>query len=119
MVIKKNNVLELQKLSVRYINDGVEIEAEVGEEGTGWWIELEEKWDNISSVVFFETEYTEDQIKRFEEIKNMDINENVANEYVLDGTIGSGLEVMTMQKENQELKQLLADLTETMLMGGL
>ena len=39
-------------------------------------------------------------------------------DYVMEGTIGEGLEVLELKKENEELKQLLADLTETVLLGG-
>ena len=48
----------------------------------------------------------------------MNIADTVASEYVIDGTIGDGLEIMELKRENEELRQLLADLTEVVLLGG-
>ena len=48
----------------------------------------------------------------------MDIADTVASEYVMEGIIGDGLEILELKRENKELKQLLADLTEVVLLGG-
>jgi len=118
MVIKKQEEFELQTLSVRYTKDGQEFEKEVGEEGRAWWVAIEQKWENITYVEFFETIYTESQLVRFNEIKSVKGNENTINEYVMHGKIGDALETMVLKKQNEELRQLLADLIEVMLMGG-
>ena len=54
--------------------------------------------------------YTDEQLARFEEIKNMDISEGILNDYVMDNKIGEGLEMLALKKENANLQDLIAGL---------
>ena len=121
MIIKKNNELRLSEQKVKYIQHGVEIEQIVGEEGIQWWNDFAEKWEHTNIVEFINIEYTAEQLGRFEEIKELDIADNIANDYVMDGVVSDGvvsdgLGLFILKKENKDLKKLLADLTEEILM---
>ena len=118
MIIKKNNELKLAEKKVKYIQRGIEIEQIVGEEGIQWWNDFAEKWEHTSIIGFEDVQHTEQQVKRFEEVKNMKASESILQDYVVEGIIGEGLEILALKKENEELKQLMADLTETVLLGG-
>lgn len=118
MLYKDSEGLKLSTKKVRYIQNGEEIEQFVGSEGTQWWIDFANKWEHTNIVEFVDVVYTAEQLARYEEIKTMDINESVLQEYVENGMAGQGLEVLALKKENEELRQLLADLTETVLLGG-
>ena len=118
MLYKDNEGLKLSAKKVRYIQNGEEIEQFVGSEGTQWWIDFANKWEHTNIIEFVDVVYTAEQLARYEEVKAMDINESVLQEYVENGMAGQGLEVLALKKENEELRQLLADLTETVLLGG-
>lgn len=118
MLIKTLNGWNLAEYTVRYTHRGEEVEQIVGEEGKEWWLDFAEKWEDTNIVEFTDMVYTEEQLARLEEIKNLDIADNIANEYVMDGIIGAGMEVFALEKENAKLRGLLADLTEVVLLGG-
>ena len=108
----------LSEKKVKYIQHGEEVEQFVGEEGVQWWVEFGEKWDHTEIVGFENMEYTEAQLTRLEDIKSVNAPDNIIEDYVMEGIIGEGLEVLSIRKENEELRQLLADLTEVVLLGG-
>ena len=58
-------------------------------------------------------------LDRFEEIKNLDLADSLANDYVMDSVVCDGLELLIAKKENENLKKMLADLAEIVLMGGM
>ena len=106
----KDGVIKLAEENIRYTRRGTEYLQPVTE-GRQWWNDFESKWDDIQIIVFETIEYLPEQLMRFNEIKDLDLPESILNDYVMDGIIGKGL-------ENLQLKQLLADLTEVVLLGG-
>jgi len=119
MIYKENNDLVMANEKVLYKRNGETIEQYVTSEGKEWWLDFAEKWEDMTIVEFVDVVYTSEQLARFEEVVNTNISEAVLNDYVMDGIVGEGLEVVMLKKENEELKQTLADLIETVLMGGL
>ncbi len=117
MLYRDQEGLKMSQKSITYIRNGEEIQQDIGVEGEAWWQDFAEKWA-IEVIEIRDKEYTPEQFARFEEIKDMQINETVLQAYVEDGITGEGLEVVALKKENEELKQLLADLIETILLGG-
>lgn len=116
MLFKGKEGLELSQTKVRFIENGVEQEKFVGPEGKQWWLNFAEKWN--TNVKFTDATYTPEQLARFEEVKETDLSENVLQDYTENGVVGKGLEMLVLKKENEELKQLLADLSEVVLLGG-
>jgi hypothetical protein len=119
MLLKTIDGYELATSKVVYTKNGEQIEQVVGEEGQQWWLNFAEKWDHTNIIEFTDVVYTDEQLARLEEVKNLDISDSVASEYVMEGIIGEGLEMLTLQKKNAELESLLADLTEVVLLGGM
>jgi len=101
---------------VKYVENG--IEQEVCTSDPSWYQSFEQMHDNFSIANITEIVYTPEQLARLEEIKSMPIADTVANDYVIEGIHGDGLEMFALQKENHELKELLADLAELVLLGG-
>jgi dihydrofolate reductase len=117
MLYRDSEGLKLAQEKVVYTRNGTEYEQPVIE-GRNWWLDFEQKWDDMEIVRFEHIEYTEEQLTRFEEVKAMVLSQNTLNDYVMEGVAGAGLEILVLKKENEELKQLLADLTEVVLLGG-
>ena len=118
MLYNSKEGLELSTLKVRYMRNGETIEQEVGQEGKQWWLDFASKWDDTEIIGFVDVAYTVEQLTKFEEIRGLSIATNILNDYVMEGIVGEGLEMLQLKKENQELRSLLADLTETVLLGG-
>lgn len=123
MLYKDNVGLKLSDTKVKYIRDGEESEQFVSSEGKQWWLDFAEKWDHTKIIEFVDVEYTDEQLSRFEEIESLDANEEILNNYVIEGVFpietDHPLRNLQLQKENEELQQRLADLTEVVLMGGM
>lgn len=119
MIFKNNGLLELPKLKVKYTKSNETIEQFITEEGKQWWLDFDAKWDDIEIIEFIDVSYTQDQLDRFEEIKGINTNEEALNEYVMNGTLDDKLGELKLKKENEYLRQRLADLTEVVLMGGI
>ncbi|HSH35332.1 hypothetical protein [Schnuerera sp.] len=117
LVQKQANEWQLFTHKVRFIDNGVE--SEVYTSDVAWYNKFAEIHDNFSLVEVTEVTYTAEQLSRLEEIKNLNISDSVANDYVIEDIAGEGLELLALKKENNELRQLLADLTEEVLMGGM
>lgn len=119
MIYKNKEGIQLATQNVKYLQHGEEKEQIVGSEGEQWWIDFADKWEHTEIIEFVDIEYTNEQLERFEEIKDIAIAENILNDYVINGMIGEGLALFSLKKENEHLKQTLADLTETVLLGGI
>ena len=117
LLYKDSEGLKLAQEKVVYTRNGTEYEQPIIED-RNWWLDFEQKWEDMKIVRFESIEYTEEQLTRFEEVKGMDLSQNILNDYVMEGIIGEGLEILALKKENEELKQLLTDLTEVVLLGG-
>ena len=119
VLLRDEKGLKLVKEKVLYKRNGIEYEQPVVE-GRDWWLDFEEKWNDMEIVGFEDIQYTEEQLTRLEEVRDINnVSEHILNDYVMEGIIGEGLEILALKKENEELKQVLADLTETMLLGGM
>lgn len=117
VLLRENGVLKLVSEKVLFTRGGIEQEQSVVE-GRDWWLNFEKQWDDMAITGFEDIAYTNEQLLRFEEVKSLTVCENVLGDYVMDGVIGGGLEMLALEKENKELRQLLADLTEAVLLGG-
>lgn len=110
---------------VRYAQNGKEIEQYVGSEGHDWWVDFADKWEHTEIIEFIPVEPTEEQLVRFDEVSQLNIPDgfsDILSDYVEDGVFPDGIShpliALELKKENEELKQLLADLTEVVLLGG-
>lgn len=110
MVYTEDNEYKLRKEAIVYTR-GDEEYTQVVVEGRQWWIDFEAKWEDMAIVEFKDIAYTDEQLQRFEEIKDIDANEDLLSEYVMSGEARGELEILA-------IKQLMADLTETVLLGG-
>ena len=113
---KQDNEWGLFTHKVEYVENGTEQVAYTND--PSWYQTFEQMHSNFNVVNITEVTYTSEQLARLEEIKNMSITDTVANDYVIEGIHGDGLEMFALQKENNELKELLADLAELVLLGG-
>ena len=116
LVFKENGKWKLFSHKVRYIDNGTEYETCTTD--VGWYETFSQIHNNFELVEIEKINYTTIQIERLSEVENANLAYSIINDYVMEGTIGEGLEVLELKKENEELKQLLADLTETVLLGG-
>ncbi len=115
MLIKTLDGWKLAEHTVRYTQNGEEIEQVVGEEGREWWLDFAEKWEHTQIVEFTDLHYTAEQLTRLEEIQSIGEGYMEAcSDYVLNGNI-SDVEPFQVMR----LKQTLADLTEVVLLGGM
>ena len=115
MLIKTLSGWKLAEHTVRYIQKGEEIEQVVGEEGKEWWLDFAEKWEHTQIIEFTDLHYTSEQLTRLEEIQGIGEGYMEAcSDYVLNGKIPD-----VEPFEGRKIKQLLADLTEVVLMGGM
>lgn len=115
MLIKTLNGWRLAEHTVRYIQKSEEIEQVVGEEGKEWWLDFAGKWEHTQIIEFTDLYYTPEQLARLEEIQ--EIGEGymeACSDYVLNGNIPDAVPF-----EGRKIKQLLTDLTEAVLMGGM
>lgn len=115
MLIKTPNGWRLAEHTVRYTQNGEEIEQIVGEEGKEWWLDFAEKWEHTQIIEFTDLHYTPEQLARLEEIQ--EIGEGwveECNDYVLNGNVPDAKPF-----ESIKIKQLLADLAEIALLGGI
>lgn len=113
---KVNGKWKLHTHKVRFLNKNDEQESYTS--NIGWYEKFATLHDDFEILDVILMQYTEKQLGRLAEIETMDIADTVASEYVMEGIIGDGLEILELKRENKELKQLLADLTEVVLLGG-
>ena len=113
---KQDNEWGLFTHKVEYVENGIEQSAYTND--PSWYQAFEQMHENFSVTNITEIVYTLEQLARLEEIKSMPIADTAANDYVMERIHGDGLEMFALQKENSELKGLLADLAELVLLGG-
>ena len=119
MLIKTLDGWKLAEHTVRYTQNGEEIEQVISEEGKEWWLDFADKWADMEIIEFTNLHYTDEQLARLEEIKIMELSDNVLDEYVINGVAGESMGTFALQKENENLRALLADLAEVVLLGGI
>ncbi len=108
--------MELVTHRVKFVDKNGE--QEVYTSDVAWYEQFATMHSDFSLLEVTEMTYTTEQLERLEDVKNLDLADTVLNDYVLEGIVGEGLEILALKKENEELKQLLADLTEVVLLGG-
>ena len=113
MLIKTPEGWELAEHTVIYTQNGEQKEQVVGEEGKQWWLDFAEKWEHTEIVEFTELHYTEEQFNRLEKINGMVADSEELENYVLNGVVGVSEPLRVMR-----LEEMLADLTEEVLFGG-
>lgn len=116
LVERVNGKWELYTHRIRFVDKGND--QEVYTSDVAWYEKFATLHDDFEILDVILMQYTEKQLGRLAEIETMDIADTVASEYVMEGIIGDGLEILELKRENKELKQLLADLTEVVLLGG-
>ena len=119
MVYKQGNEYKLATTKVKYIQNEENMEQVVCEEGTQWWEDFAEKWEHTEIVGFEDIVYSQEILDRFEEVRNLNLADNLMNDYVMNNVACEDLELMIARKENENLKKMLADLTEIVLLGGM
>ena len=98
---------------VRYIQHGEEITQYVGSEGHDWWVDFEQKWAHTEIIEFIPVEPpTEEQLKRLEEVNQLNIPDGFVYEcsqYVEFGIFPEGvnhvlrpIQIMKQQDEQDE-----------------
>ena len=116
LVERVNGKWELYTHRIRFVDKGND--QEVYTSDVAWYENFSTLHEGFELTEVVPMQYTEKQLERLSQIKTMDIADTVASEYVMEGIIGDGLEILELKRENKELKQLLADLTEVVLLGG-
>ena len=120
MLYRKNNEWSIVPFKVKYTERGKEKEQYTHDKQ--WWLDFAEKWDHIEILEFIDVIPTADQAARVEEIKG--IEEGFCaecSEYVETGELcedNIALQNLKLKKDYEKLKQLLADLTAEVLLGG-
>lgn len=124
MIYIKNNELVLADEMVTFERNGKVYEEEVGEEGKEWWFDFEKKWENMKIINFKKIEFSEEQLLRLEEIKELELNNcDAVGEYVETGTFPIGshkLKALEIEKEIKKDKDIIDALTlEILKLKGL
>ena len=115
MLYFKDGQLNLCPHKVFYTQNGEEYEAYTNDKQ--WWENFAEQWDHTTINTFEDVVYSEAQVLRFEAIKhNPEGFADVCAMYVETGQFPSA---PGHPLEPQEMKELLADLIELQLMGGI
>ena len=125
MLIADGGYLKLYPWRVKYTQYGDIIE-QWALPNKEWWTDFAAKWEHTEIIEFVEVELTEAQLERAEEIEDMPLDEgyrSMAIDYILHGVFPEGvshpLRGLQVEKEQQKLRGLLADLTEVVLLGGM
>ena len=114
MLYWKDGQLNLCPYRVSYTQHGEQQEAYT--DNKAWWESFAQQWDHTTIQSFENVNYTAEQLQRYEEIKNMpEGHAAVCSEYVKTGQFPSE---PSHPLEGLEVKELLADLIEMQMMGG-
>lgn len=113
----KNKKWNLITHKVKFIDNSTENETYTSD--VDWYEKFNEMHSGFRLKEVTEVSYSQEQLERFEEVKNMVLADSVASDYIIDGITGRGLEMIALRKENKDLRQTLADLTEVVLLGGM
>ena len=75
---------------IKYVQHGEDLEQYAADKE--WWLDFEREWDHTTINEIIEVEYSDAQVRRFEEIENMPEDFGHAySEYVEKGTFDSEL----------------------------
>lgn len=113
---KENGELKLSSLKVKYEQHGEVIEKYVLGEGRKWWEDFNEKWDNVILIEFNDVSHTAEQLTRFENVKNISANEEILNDYILEGIFPEGV---NHPLRNIQVEKDMSDMFFEIMMGGM
>lgn len=101
---------KLAEQQITYIHRDERITKPIGAEGKDWWIEFEKKWQDMKIIEIKPFIPTEEQLKRFEEIKNLP-EEKYADAicYMENG------EFPVIKEEKKEKETTLDDIQKTQM----
>ena len=84
-----------------------------------WWEDFANKWEHTTIVNFEDVILTDEQLERFEEIKNMPEDfPNVYEKYVLDGVFNTEELPSTHPFQMLRINKNNLDLWDVLLFGG-
>ena len=110
----KNNTLILPNEKVIYRDNGELVEKPISSEGRSWWLGCQKVHKHITDVTFTNITYTENQLARYEEVKNMiDVNESILTDYILENKfptdeeyINGNSNIRLFQKEKEYIENI-------------
>lgn len=107
-MVNWKNYWELCPYKVKFIQHGEPLEQYTDDKE--WWEEFALLWDHTEIISFEDVIYTEEQMKRFEEIMNIPSGfPSTVSNYVKDGTFPEGMEHplrnLQLAKDTYALKQ--------------
>ena len=112
MITRKGKQWFLYPHKVKYTQHSEEIE-QYALPNKQWWIDFADKWGHTEIIEFTEIDLSDEQLTRYEEVKDMpeDFSELYEN-YILTGDTSNGFELRTnhpfniirLRKENELLK---------------
>ena len=70
MIYFKEN-FRLAEEQISYIHRDERITKPIGSEGKDWWLEFEKQWEDMKIIEIKPFVPTEEQLRRFEEIKDL------------------------------------------------
>ena len=118
MLIKVENEFKLYPWKVKYNQHGKEHE-QWATPSKEWWMDFAEKWEHTEIIKFTKIELTEEQLYRYEQIKDFipDGFTDLCTEYILNGSfpeeIAGPLLKLQILIRNQERKEDIDTLAET------
>ena len=115
MLFWKEGKLNLSPYKVNYTQHGKQEAAYTDDKK--WWEDFAKKWEHTTIQSFEDMEYTPEELQRYEEIKYMpEGHADICAEYVKTGQFPNE---PNHPLEGLEVKELLADLIEMQMMGGI
>lgn len=114
---------------IKYKLKNGEIEEKWALPNKEWWINTSKKYSNISIIEFFEYQFSEDQINRFNSVKDHIVENYGFEKYILEGEFPKGLldfseeirlQIQAKEKEmqveeNEERKEELREEIQEMI----
>lgn len=122
MLYYKDKQYNLVKEKIKYKQDGEELTNHIGQEGKQWWLDFEEKWEDMEILEVKRIKVTELQEARLEEVNQLNIPEGYDS--LLDNYVSHGkfpdefshlLKDIETKKNNESTEEML--LQTTMLLA--
>lgn len=134
MLIRKGSQWQLYPHKVNYTQHGIKIE-QWALPNKQWWVDFANKWNHTKVIEFTEVDLTEEQIARFEEIKDMPEDfMNMYTEYIITGDTSDEIELPTnhpfnivrlknekeiLERRTAAAESAIVTLMDINLMGGM
>lgn len=112
MLYRDNEGLKLSSKKVIYTQHSEQMESFITTEGVEWWEGFARKWSHTTILGYEDIIYTEEELARYGQVKDLKVGDGVLEEYIFNGIIGEGLEgikVVEQEKVIAELVSALAD----------